>query len=186
MLGRIPLVQRELRQRFRVLDADVTGLTVGQFAVELEPLPRPARRCWHTSRRCAPTWSNMVPCFCPMTAATARRPDDPRFVRYRVNLLVDHRVPGAPSRSFMRPIRAIRTCSGGSNTSPTWAPLSTDFTLIRPALHRANGGYLVLDVEEVLMHLCLGRAQTRTQRRGNPHRAGGAAARADGNGVAGA
>jgi predicted ATP-dependent protease len=70
--------------------------------------------------------------------------------RYRVNVLVDHaETTGAPvvaldHATFPNLIGRIEHLSQMGN-------LVTDFTLIRPgALHRANGGYLMLDALDVL------------------------------------
>ncbi len=75
------------------------------------------------------------------------------FRRYQVNLLVDH------SESKNAPIvyednpthdRLLGTIEHRAQMGA----LTTDFTLIRAgAIHRANGGYLVLDVRKVLTNL---------------------------------
>ena len=74
----------------------------------------------------------------------------PSFTRYEVNLLVDNsETDGAPvvyetMPSYMNLIGRIEHLS-------TFGALVTNFTLIKAgALHRANGGFLVLDAERVL------------------------------------
>ena len=152
VLGRIPLVQRELRQRFRVLDADVTGLTVGQFAVELENRYHdlPEVLAYLETVRADVVEHGAL--FLPDDGSDGPTADDPRFVRYRVNLLVDQGAGGTvPVVYEANP--SYQNLLGRIEHVAHLGTLSTDFTLIRPgALHRANGGYLVLDVEEVLMH----------------------------------
>jgi predicted ATP-dependent protease len=72
------------------------------------------------------------------------------FRRYAVNLLVDNsRTKGAPVVYEDNPTYA--NLVGRVEQVAQLGALLTDFTLVRPgALHRANGGYLVLDVRETL------------------------------------
>jgi lon-related putative ATP-dependent protease len=71
--------------------------------------------------------------------------------RYRANLLVDHsQSEGAPVVYADLPTH--QHLVGRVEHRAQQGALSTDFHLIRPgALHRANGGYLMLDVRKVLM-----------------------------------
>jgi lon-related putative ATP-dependent protease len=72
--------------------------------------------------------------------------------RYGVNLIVDHGVSlGAPVVFEDEPTHPYLV--GQIEHISHMGALVTDFSLIRPgALHRANGGYLVLDVRTVLSH----------------------------------
>lgn len=86
-------------------------------------------------------------------AAIMRMPDVPTddpFKRYAVNLIIDHsKTQGAPviveeSPSYSRLVGRIEG-------EVRMGALHTDFTMIKPgALHRANGGYLVLRVTDLL------------------------------------
>ena len=71
---------------------------------------------------------------------------------YQVNLLVDHgEARGAPVVYEDNPTYA--NLIGRIDHQPRLGALVTDFSLIRAgALHRANGGYLLLDALEVLQH----------------------------------
>jgi lon-related putative ATP-dependent protease len=75
----------------------------------------------------------------------------PSFTRYQVNLLVDHSGgQGAPIVYEDNPSYA--NLLGRVEHSAQFGALVTDFTLIKAgALHRANGGYLMLDMRKVLM-----------------------------------
>jgi predicted ATP-dependent protease len=77
--------------------------------------------------------------------------DADRFRRYWVNLLVDHGASqGAPVVYEDHP--AFQNLLGRIEYVAQFGALVTDFNLIRPgALHRANGGYLVLDARRVLL-----------------------------------
>jgi lon-related putative ATP-dependent protease len=76
--------------------------------------------------------------------------DRPFLRRYRVNLLVDHSsTHGAPVVFEDHP--TLPNLIGRVEHLAQLGTLITDFTLIRAgALHRANGGYLVLDARKVL------------------------------------
>ncbi|MDO8932754.1 MAG: AAA family ATPase [Rhodocyclaceae bacterium] len=73
------------------------------------------------------------------------------FRRYRVNALVTNgKQPGAPIVSEDNP--TYSNLVGRIEHIAQFGALVTDFTLIKPgALHRANGGYLLLDIRKVLV-----------------------------------
>jgi len=70
--------------------------------------------------------------------------------RYRVNVLVDRAdARGAPVVFERNPTHG--NLLGRIEHRPHFGTLVTDFTLIKPgALHRANGGYLILEAKDVL------------------------------------
>lgn len=93
-------------------------------------------------------------------------PPDGPFRRYQVNVLVDHEATvGAPVVFEDRP--TYPSLLGRVEHFVEMGALSTDFTLIRPgALHRAAGGYLVLDALRVLQAPGAWEGLKRTLRRG--------------------
>lgn len=74
----------------------------------------------------------------------------PRLSRYDVNVLVDGRQsPGAPIVYEGNP--TYQNLIGQIDNIAQFGVLRTDFMLVRPgALHRANGGFLILDAERLL------------------------------------
>lgn len=70
--------------------------------------------------------------------------------RYRVNVLVSHEAgTGAPVVWEEEP--SLAALAGRIEHRSRMGALVTDFSLVRPgALHRANGGFLVLDARQVL------------------------------------
>ena len=76
--------------------------------------------------------------------------EPPSFTRYEVNVLIDNAgMAGAPVVYEDHPTHA--NLIGRVEHVSQFGALITDFTLIKPgALHRANGGYLILDVLKVL------------------------------------
>jgi len=72
------------------------------------------------------------------------------YERYRINTLVtNEELKGAPVVLEMNP--TIDNLTGEIEYQTRMGALTTDFTMIKPgALHRANGGYLILEAEAVL------------------------------------
>ncbi|MFO1300222.1 MAG: AAA family ATPase [Burkholderiaceae bacterium] len=74
----------------------------------------------------------------------------PPLRRYQVNLLVEDGASGAPVVSEENP--TFQNLIGRVEHVARFGALMTDFGLIRAgALHRANGGYLLLDARKLLM-----------------------------------
>jgi lon-related putative ATP-dependent protease len=72
--------------------------------------------------------------------------------RYQVNLLVDH-ADSAHAPVVYEDNPTYDRLAGAIEHRAEMGALTTDFTLIRPgALHRANGGYLILDAHKVLSY----------------------------------
>jgi lon-related putative ATP-dependent protease len=76
---------------------------------------------------------------------------EPLFRRYQVNVIVDHsESEGAPVIFEEHP--TFNNLIGRVEHIAQMGALVTDFNLIKPgALHRANGGYLILDARELLL-----------------------------------
>lgn len=89
------------------------------------------------------------------------------FDRYEVNVLVtqDANKPGAPIVEELHP--ALANLIGRIEYVPLHGALVTNFRLIKAgAIHRANGGYLLLDVRALLTEPFSWAALKRTLRRG--------------------
>lgn len=86
----------------------------------------------------------------PFPLPAMGRRGDP-FQRYRVNLLVDNSATaGAPVVIETNP--TYYNLIGKVEYRGEFGALVTDFTMIKPgALHRANGGYLILQLKDTLM-----------------------------------
>ena len=78
-------------------------------------------------------------------------PERPR-ARYQVNVLVDNsRLKGAPVVVESNP--TYHNITGRIEHQSSWGGLITDYTMIKPgALHRANGGYLMIPARECLLN----------------------------------
>jgi len=79
-------------------------------------------------------------------------PEEDRFTRYQVNLIVDNsQTKGAPVVIETNP--TYGNMFGRIERKIQFGAFITDFTKIKAgAIHRANGGYLVVDVKRVLMY----------------------------------
>jgi lon-related putative ATP-dependent protease len=81
---------------------------------------------------------------------------EPQFARYVVNVMVSHNGKSKNGKSTGAPIvkeglPTLQHLVGRIEHVSVMGALTTDFTLIQPgALHRANGGFLVLDARRVL------------------------------------
>jgi lon-related putative ATP-dependent protease len=86
----------------------------------------------------------------PLAAALPMLDRGRALARYRINLLVDHaETKGAPVIYEEHP--TYQNLVGRVEHRAQFGALQTDFTLIKAgALHRANGGYLILDARKVL------------------------------------
>lgn len=88
----------------------------------------------------------------PFPEAIRKYHNEPEFDRYFVNVMVGHDVSGrkgAPVETEDLP--TLDRLAGRIEHDSQMGSLVTNFTMIKPgALHRANGGYLVLDARRVL------------------------------------
>ncbi len=158
-LKQLPQAEREQREKIRALDQDVASGVVAHLLEEL--------RAGFAQVPEVLGWLDAVQANVVDTLAEFLRPDeeterlpaamrralpsDGAFRRYRVNLLVDHgETQGAPVVFEDHPTQP--NLVGRIEHFAQMGALVTDFNLIKPgALHRANGGYLVLEARKLLM-----------------------------------
>lgn len=165
-LRRIPAWEREMRDQIEELDRQIVG-----FAVE--PLLNGLREKYREIQEIidyigavekdviensglfrtegGPAPFGPAPAMPGLTPASAPQTDASAFRRYRVNLLVDHaETKGVPVVYEDNP--TYQNLFGRLEYMPVLGALLTDFNMIRAgALHRANGGYLILDALKILL-----------------------------------
>ena len=127
----------ELRQNYQ----DIPGVITHLDAVENDIVE-------HANDFLTASQDNQPEIVAPQEGVSA----PPSFRRYEVNLLRDHAADqaGAPVIYENHPTHG--NLLGRVEYIAQFGALITDFTLIKPgALHRANGGYLILDAMKVLM-----------------------------------
>jgi lon-related putative ATP-dependent protease len=165
MLAQVPKGQRQVRTRVGELNREFTNLAIGALFQETrakyEDLPDVVNylnAVQHDVTETAPSFVS------PQEAPPEGQPaEDERETtpegstglppvqrRYLVNLLVDHSGDSAaPVVHEDNP--TYQNLVGRTEHLAQMGALVTDFNLIKPgALHRANGGYLVLDAVKVL------------------------------------
>ena len=158
-MRKIPETEREHRAAVRALNRDTTALAVGHLIGEVRRL--------HQDQPAVLQYLDEVEHDIQENAdefLMAGRPDGdpamrmqadgvsepPTFRRYHVNVLVDNATQrGAPIVYEDHPTHQMLV--GRVEHIARFGTLTTDFSLLTAgALHRANGGYLVVDAERVL------------------------------------
>ncbi len=158
-LRQMPQWQRETRRRLRELNGEAVRTAVDHLIDELRGrfVALPAIVAYldrvegDVVQRAAEFLAAAAQADGSVEGAPAASPDGGPFRRYRVNLLVRHDDgAGAPVVIEDHPTHA--NLVGRTEYVAQLGTLVTDFSLIRAgALHRANGGYLVLEADKVLL-----------------------------------
>ncbi len=150
-MSQLPIWQREMRKRFKALDREITELTVSQLIDELEQGYQEIPDVLRYLAAIKQDVIENVDQFRQQEGEEKKNASQGmEFSRYRVNVLVDNaETRGAPIVYEDSP--TYQNLIGRIEHLARFGTLLTDFTLIKPgALHRANGGYLILDAEKVL------------------------------------
>jgi lon-related putative ATP-dependent protease len=164
VLRQVPRWQREVREKTRELNRETTDFAVGGLIDEVrqkwadfsgvveyldavqQDITDNARDFLARGERGDGERSRAIP-----LPGSGSRSDAPFLRRYGVNVLVDHsKSEGAPVVYEDNP--TYQNLIGRVEHLAQMGALLTDFNLIKPgALHRANGGYLMLDARKVLL-----------------------------------
>jgi len=161
MMRSAPKRAREMRQKFRQLEHDVAGLAMTGLIDELKQKYQHIHTVVeHLERMQADIVDNvglfLNPADGPGLPAQMkemlRSRESAAMRRYAINILVDRsECEGAPVVFEDKP--SFAELIGKIEHEAEFGTLVTNFSLIRAgALHRANGGYLVLDVVKVLSY----------------------------------
>ncbi|AKH19125.1 Lon protease family protein [Sedimenticola thiotaurini] len=151
-MSHVPEWQREMQQRFSQLNRETMQLTVTEFINELVQRYRDNSKISTYLEQAKQDIIENVDIFRQAGESNEKSftAQDPEFTRYRVNVLVDNGdTQGAPVLFEDNP--TYQNLLGRIEHQARFGALQTDFTLIKQgALHRANGGFLMLDAEKVL------------------------------------
>ena len=151
-MSQLPLWQREKHKRIRELEREVTEMTVSQLISELEQTYSDIPEVLDYLTTVKQDVIENVDQFRQSDGPEEKKhsSQDPVFSHYRINFLVDNaETKGAPIIYEDSP--TYQNLIGRVEHIARLGTLLTDFTLIKPgALHRANGGYLVMDAERIL------------------------------------
>jgi lon-related putative ATP-dependent protease len=159
----VPRWERELRARLRTLSHEVAGFVVNDviddLQVKFKELPAVLEYLGAVQQDVIEHLEDFLqeaesPADGSNPAENLPIPDtfktSPALRRYQVNVLVDSSdTTGAPVIYETNP--SYMNLVGRVEQMAMMGALVTDFTLIKPGvLHRANGGYLILDAAKVL------------------------------------
>ena len=159
MMRSTPKRAREMRQKMRQLERDVVNLAVTGLVDELlQKYAQLPEVVTHLKRMQEDIVENVRLFLSPGPQAGPGRPpetargDSVAMKRYGVNVLVDRGAEsGAPVIVADQPNFA--ELIGRIEHEAEFGTLTTNFTLIRAgALHRANGGYLIVDAARLLSY----------------------------------
>jgi len=161
ILREVPKWEQEGRDKIRALNDEVAAYAVGHLIDDLRQkyadltevvsfLDRVQEDVIDNVDEFLTPAESPMPAFMGMFLPHA--PKGPAFFRrYQVNVIVDHSGNhGAPIAYEDHPTH--QNLVGEIDYIAQMGALSTDFNLIRPgALHRSNGGYLILDAYKLLV-----------------------------------
>ena len=151
----MPLVQREHHQRIKALNQEITQHTVEQMIAWMENNYHDQPEVMEYLEAVQQNAIKDVDAFLP--SESGRETDNiasrvAGFHAYGINVIVDNTdATGAPVVFEDHP--TYQNLIGRVEYVSQMGTLITDFTLIKPgALHRANGGYLIMDARKLLTH----------------------------------
>jgi len=155
ILRDLPLLQREHHQRLKALNREITQHTVEQLIAWIEQAYRDQDDVMAYLGQVKQYAIENVEAFLPQEGKqevdnVSARVDE--FHEFSINVIVDHAgSQGAPIIYEDNP--TYQNLVGRVEYVSQMGTLVTDFTLIKSgALHRANGGYLILDAQKLLTH----------------------------------
>lgn len=166
LLQQVPQFQREIRERLKELNRGIIDYAVGGLIDDMkkkyEDIPEIASYLDEVKADISENIEDILPAE-EETSGTAQNPflalmarargvEETTLKRYKVNVIVDNgKTTGAPVIYEDNP--TYQNLIGQVEHVAQMGALMTDFTLIRAgALHKANGGYLILDVLKVLQN----------------------------------
>lgn len=152
-------LEKEMRARTLEAEKDVLLAAVGHLFEELEEKYREHEAVLAHFESCKKDILERIEEFRPSQGPQITLPgmpvmrQEPSFDRYRINLFIDNsELKGAPVISEANP--TYFNLFGRIEHVIQMGNAVTNFTMIKPgALHRANGGYLILDIREVLLNV---------------------------------
>lgn len=154
LIRELPQWGRERRERIRALNREFTRYAVGQLVEEVKArfhdLPPVVAYLDAVGSDVVENAELFLKTEAPALPPGMAAEPGGALRRYQVNLMVDHGASHGPPVVFLDHC-GLADLMGRVEHVAQLGALVTDFTLIKPgALHRANGGYLLLDALKVL------------------------------------
>jgi len=156
VISQLPMIKREASHRIKSLNQDVTQLTVEQFVAWLENKYQEHPQILDYIRDVKNFAIENAEDFLPQEEGAEIehvKRQAKTYSAYGVNVLVDSsQASGQPVVFEENP--TYQNLIGRVEYISQMGTLLTDFTLIKPgALHRANGGYLIIEARKLLSHM---------------------------------
>ncbi|MCW9023998.1 MAG: AAA family ATPase [Gammaproteobacteria bacterium] len=153
IIKKVPIWAKEGREKIKELNRELTEVTVEQFISELKDTYQDLPEVLKFLETVELGIITNVEEFRKYAGSDKKDPladFDQVFLPFQVNVLVDNSdLEGAPIIYEDNP--TYNNLMGRVEHLAQFGTLMTDFTLIKSgAMHRANGGYLVLDIRKVL------------------------------------
>ncbi len=159
ILRQVPGWQRSMREALDDLNREMAELAVGALIDELreryQAYPKVVEHLDAVQEDVVANAEQFLPQSerggAELMQAMQQQSQEQFLRRYSVNVLVDHaETEGAPVVYEDNP--TYQNLIGRLEHQAQMGALLTDFTLIKPgALHRANGGYLIIDADKLLL-----------------------------------
>ncbi|MDH3388932.1 MAG: AAA family ATPase [Gammaproteobacteria bacterium] len=149
----MPLLQRELHQRIKALNEEITEHTVEQLIAWMENAYLNQPQVMEYLQQVKQNAITNAEAFLP--ADRMHQPNNmasrvAAYHEYSINVIVDN-TDNAAAPIVFEDNPTYQNLTGRVEYVSQMGTLITDFTLIKPgALHRANGGYLILDADKLL------------------------------------
>jgi|UniRef100_A0A7V6A6Q1 lon-related putative ATP-dependent protease len=152
-IAKIRRMEKDFQEAERKLDQDVAHAVVGQYIEDLKEKYDDLPKVVEYLKQVEQDILKNIEDFKKKPGGPSPFPfpmPEPSFTQYQVNLFVDNSEgKGAPVILENNP--NYSNLFGGVERRAQFGALVTDFTLIRPgSIHRANGGYLILTVMDLL------------------------------------
>ncbi|WP_151704868.1 Lon protease family protein [Nitrincola alkalilacustris] len=153
-LAELPKWRREAAQQMKALDRETAQRALAPLFNALREryinLPSVVSYLAHIERDLIKNAAEIVNDDRPLESKSDQQRSNYLEENYGINLLVDnHKTKGAPVVYEAHP--SYENLFGKIEYLSEMGSLQTNYTLIRPgALHRANGGYLVMEAEKLL------------------------------------
>ncbi len=152
-------LEEEMREQVADMEKAVVLFAVGHLFEELEPKYREFERVMEHFEACKKDLAGRIDELRTQKAPQINipgltiQPQEPSFDRYQINLLIDNsQCEGAPVVYEANP--TYFNLFGRIEHMIQMGSASTNFHMIKAgAMHRANGGYLILDCREVLLNI---------------------------------
>jgi predicted ATP-dependent protease len=157
ILNQLPLLKREAAHRIKALNKEITQFTVEQLLAWLEQKYRQHPQVTEYLKGVKDHAIDNAEDFLPQDGEgevehVSKRARGYSF--FQINVLVDNEDGATGKPVVFEENPTYQNLVGRVEYVSQMGTLLTDFTLIKPgALHRANGGYLVMEADKLLRHV---------------------------------